>query len=158
MENKLKIHICKGTGSGKTTLSAFDNALMNAGIANYNLIYLSSVIPKGSKITNEERKTSIEEYGNKLYTVMSRYNQIIKGKEAWAGIGWIQEEQGMGLFVEHHGESKNEVIELIKNSLDDMRQYRSFKYGQIKYEIAGIKCDGNPVCAIVSAVFRSEGW
>ncbi len=41
----MKIHIGTSIGTGETELSAFDTALYNAGIANYNLLYLSSVIP-----------------------------------------------------------------------------------------------------------------
>ena len=38
------------TGTGRTLLAAFDDALLAAGVANFNLITLSSVIPPGSSI------------------------------------------------------------------------------------------------------------
>jgi len=53
-------------GEGKTNISALDTGLMNAGIANYNLIYLSSVIPKGSMAKIKKLKSKKDEYGNKL--------------------------------------------------------------------------------------------
>lgn len=46
----MEIQISTGIGIGPTQLSAFDSALNNAGVANYNLLKLSSVIPPKSKI------------------------------------------------------------------------------------------------------------
>lgn len=39
----MHIYVTTGTGEGPTPLAAFDAALINAGVANYNLICLSSV-------------------------------------------------------------------------------------------------------------------
>ena len=44
----MKIIVTSGTGEGPTSLAAFDAALLDAGVANYNLICLSSIIPPGS--------------------------------------------------------------------------------------------------------------
>ena len=44
----MQIHLASGVGSGPTELAAFDAALAAAGVANYNLLYLSSVIPPAS--------------------------------------------------------------------------------------------------------------
>lgn len=156
--NSFKIIVTHGSGEGRTNISAFDSALMQAGIANYNLICLSSVIPKASRIKIEKFKTRENEYGNKLYVVMARCDQKNFGEEAWAGLGWIQDKNGRGLFVEHKGESEKSVIRLIKNSIEDMRQYRKYQYGNLKYFVSGIKCKDKPVCALVMAVYQSEEW
>jgi len=47
----VNIQVSGGIGSGPTELSAFDQALVRAGVANYNLIYLSSVLPPDSDVT-----------------------------------------------------------------------------------------------------------
>ena len=39
----MNIHVASGLGTGPTKLSAFDAALNAAGVANYNIIKLSSV-------------------------------------------------------------------------------------------------------------------
>ena len=41
----MKLYIAKAIGRGSTELAAFDAALVGAGVANFNLIRLSSVIP-----------------------------------------------------------------------------------------------------------------
>lgn len=154
----LKIYITHGVGEGSTDISAFDAALMNAGIANYNLIYLSSIIPKNSKIVVRKYKINEKEYGNKLYIVIARCDQDVCGREAWAGLGWIQDREGRGLFVEHKAENEAAVIRLIKSSLEDMRKRRGYNFGKVNYLTAGIKCKNRPVCALVAAVYQSKGW
>jgi len=44
--------IVAATGVGKTELNAFDKALFEAGISEYNLVKVSSIIPPGAKETH----------------------------------------------------------------------------------------------------------
>ena len=46
----LDITVRTGTGTARTLLAAFDSALLSAGVANFNLITLSSVIPPRSSV------------------------------------------------------------------------------------------------------------
>jgi len=154
----MEIIITKGKGSGRNQLSAFDSALFDAGIANFNLLPLTSVIPPGSKIVVKKIDWNERDFGNKLYVVMARANQNVIGKEAWAGIGWVQDEEGKGLFVEHTGDNEEDVIQLINNSLCDMIKYRPQKYSKLHYVTCGVTCKNHPVCAVVVAVYKSEGW
>jgi pyruvoyl-dependent arginine decarboxylase (PvlArgDC) len=41
-------------GIGRTELSAFDAALANVGIGDYNLLPLSSVIPLGAELVEQD--------------------------------------------------------------------------------------------------------
>jgi len=154
----MNIIITKGKGSGHTELSAFDNALYDAGIGNFNLIRLTSIIPPGSKVVVRKINWNQVDFGNKLYVVLAKATQVITGKEAWAGIGWVQSKDGQGMFIEHTAESQEDVVRLIKNSLNDIVKYRPEKYGQPKYLTCGITCKDRPVCAVVAAVYQSEGW
>lgn len=168
------IKIANGTGEGLTELAAFDKALQDAGISNYNLIPLSSVIPPGFIPKIEKPATNHDEFGHKLYVVMAEDRTSEVGKEVWAGIGWVMlspevlegrnpesvegENSNGGLFVEHHAGSKEELIKLITDSLNSMKAHRSEQYGEIQYQIAGTRCADKPVCALVIAVYKSEGW
>lgn len=158
MKKNMEIKITYGIGEDSTKLSAFDKALFDAGIANYNLIKLSSVAPKESKIKVKKINWNQKEYGYKLYVVLSECTETKPKKEAWAGMGWIQDKTRKGLFVEHCGSSKKEVENLINNSLKNMQKYRPEKYGKINHKIVGIKCKIKPVCALICAIFESEGW
>lgn len=46
--------LTSGTGQGTTEHEAFDKALLNAGIGDFNLIRLSSVLPVGAKVLLRE--------------------------------------------------------------------------------------------------------
>ncbi|MGB9848071.1 MAG: pyruvoyl-dependent arginine decarboxylase [Minisyncoccia bacterium] len=50
MKLPTKIILTSGIGMGSTKLNAFDNALLNAGIGNFNLLQTSSIIPPKAKI------------------------------------------------------------------------------------------------------------
>ena len=96
------IIITSGKGNASTKLAAFDAALWDAGIANYNLIKLSSVMPPKSKlIVGSPENPQGKRVGDRLYVVLAEKREDKVGKEAWAGIGWVQAENGHGLFVEH---------------------------------------------------------
>jgi arginine decarboxylase len=151
--------ICtSGTGEGPTPLAAFDAALLQAGVANYNLICLSSVIPPASVIQCRKFCTPADEYGDRLYVVMASREEHECGKAAWAGLGWTQGDDGRGLFVEMNGGQKPEVETSIQATLKSMITTRQYSYGPIQSNIAGIECREKPVCAIVVAVYKNEGW
>jgi arginine decarboxylase len=155
----MKIKITSGVGSGPTALGAFDAALRNAGIENYNLIPLSSVIPPAAEILRERPEKRSSEYGHRLYVVMARHEALEPGEEAWAGLGWTQEpETGKGLFVELHGSSKRSVALAIDSTLDAMKAARDYDYGKNESLIVGGVCEGEPLCAVAIAVYTSEPW
>jgi arginine decarboxylase len=155
----IDIRVTSGTGEGPTALAAFDAALLDAGVANYNLILLSSVIPGGSVVRRADYVTPSGEYGHRLYVVMARAETTAMGSEAWAGLGWTQEQAtGRGLFVELHGGDRTQVDNDIKVTLDAMIASRPLSYGDICSEIVGIQCRGTPACAVAMAIYRSEPW
>lgn len=159
----MKIVISKSTGSGPTRLSAFDSALNNAGIANFNLIRLSSVIPPKSILIKHTDGISVNkpsgEWGDKLYVVMAEQRVDKPNTEAWAGIGWVQDKKsGKGLFVEHEGYSEKTVRQDIRQSLEALMATRNIDFGPIHMQVNGTVCKNHPVCAMVVAVYESTGW
>lgn len=156
----VKIQVVSGIGSGPTTLAAFDAALIDAGIANYNLIALSSVIPPRSELTFPDRAEHVSgQWGDRLYIVIAQERVEAPNVEAWSGIGWVQDaEDGKGLFVEHHGFSESAVRRDIDNSLRAMCESRGIDFGPVQMKVTGVTCEHEPVCSLVVAVFKHEGW
>ena len=155
----MKIYLTTGKGEGPTPLAAFDAALRDAGVANYNLICLSSVIPPHSEIVPTKFAPPGDEYGHRLYVVMARHDTQQRGETAWAALGWTQDVgDGRGLFVELHGSDKADVEQRLEATLAAMIAARPYAYGPIQKEVVGVPCDGCPVCALVVAVYHSEGW
>lgn len=156
----MNIQVSDGIGIGPTELSAFDQALVHAEVANFNLIYLSSVLPPNSHVKVEEKPEKPEGgWGDRLYVVMAQKRTSIRNQEVWAGIGWIQDPKTKkGLLVEHEGHSETEVRTDIKHSLMALAANRGMEFGPIHMHVAGTRCLDLPVCALVVAVFESEPW
>ena len=155
----MKITITTGVGQGPTTVAAFDAALNDAGVANYNLIALSSIIPPNAQIVRARYRTPEDEYGHRLYVVMARGDASAPGQEAWAGIGWTQEPgDGRGLFVELHDSRPERVSAALDQSLTSMMSSRGRRYGAIETALSGVKYESQPACALVIAVYESQGW
>lgn len=160
----MNIHIGTGIGTAATTLGAFDAALYDAGIANYNLLKLSSVIPPATDLTINEGGIPQEVmpggWGDRLYVVMAEKRVDTPNAEAWAGIGWVQDPVSKkGLFVEHEGESEQKVRSDIKQSLEALLATRNIHdFGPIQMQVVGKTCKHMPVCAMVVAVYQSSDW
>lgn len=154
------IRLSAGTGTGPTELSAFDQALVKAGVANYNLIYLSSVLPPKSEVVIDEKpQPHGGEWGDRLYVVMAQKRTSQRNQEVWAGIGWIQDpETGKGLLVEHEGNSEAEVRADINHSLKALAANRRQEFSAPQMHVVGTKCVDYPVCALAVAVFEPAGW
>jgi pyruvoyl-dependent arginine decarboxylase len=153
----LDISIRTGSGAGRTLLSAFDHALQQAGVADFNLVTLSSVIPPGSRIRNVNGKLA-GGHGDLLFCVRAEAFAEHPGDIAWAGLGWCLDETGGGLFVEHHGGSERSVVEQIELSLADMNANRGGGYGPVQIALASAHSTGFPVCAVVVAAYRVSTW
>lgn len=159
----MKIHLSSAVGTGPTTLSAFDAALYEAGIANYNLLRLSSVIPPASELVQHKGPIPSDimpgQWGDRLYVVMAEQREDTPNAEAWAGIGWVQEkETGKGLFVEHEGSSEVQVRRDITQSLEALMATRNVDFGPIQMHVVGGICKHHPVCALAVAVYQASDW
>ncbi|MDQ1427092.1 MAG: arginine decarboxylase [Acidimicrobiaceae bacterium] len=149
----LRISVTTGTGEAPTELAAFDRALLDAGIANHNLLPLSSMIPPGAEVREKEAPEA-DTWGQVLYVVLAQQRESRVGVEAWAGLGWVQDEDtGRGMFVEHEGGNRRSVEAQIEASLYSMIASRAMSFGPIQTAIAGSTCHILPVCAVVVAVY-----
>lgn len=156
----MTIQITSGTGKGHTKLAAFDAALNEAGVANYNLIKLSSIIPPNSKLKVASPIGSQPgKWGDRLYVVMADMRVDTPNMEAWSGIGWVQDKKtGRGLFVEHEGTNEKSVRRDIKASLEALQGIRKVDFGDMHMEVVGRTCTVEPVCALVIAVYQASDW
>ena len=130
----MKIEIVWGKSEGETLISAFDKALIRAGIHNFNLIPLSSVIPPGAMVHEVGSYKSCQRVGGILYVVISSFSSNRPTIQISAGLGWVQVEGG-GLFFESKGEcSSKECEEEIRKGLGDMMSARGWS-GEMKMKV-----------------------
>jgi arginine decarboxylase len=122
----MKIDIVWGKSEGKTLISAFDKALAKAGIHNFNLISLSSVIPKNSVVEEVGKAHLSKEVGDILHVVIASFGCKKSNAIISAGLGWVQTEQG-GLFIESKGEfSQEDCEEELRIGLSEMLEVRGW--------------------------------
>lgn len=151
------------TSTALTELSAFDRALCKMGLGNANLIHLSSVIPKNFsvKITDDKHEFDQDFQGDRLYVVYAENRTSKTGNTVASGLGWVTTNAGepWGLFVEHIGETEDEVRDLIHKSLMSMMSDRTdYEWGDIQSKTVSITCTDEPVCALVLATYKKEDW
>ena len=157
----LTIRVSAGSGTGRTPLSAFDAALWDAGVADFNLVRLSSVIPPGSTVTDVAGRHQLTGgHGDLLYCVYAAAYAYNRGDTAWAGVGWSMHEDGSGagLFVEHDAATRQDLEWALAASLDDLSQRRGGGFNQAGSVVAAASNTGAPACSVVIASYRREGW
>ncbi|MDP9821775.1 pyruvoyl-dependent arginine decarboxylase [Nocardioides massiliensis] len=154
---RLHITVRTAAGTGRTPVSAFDDALHKAGVADFNLIRLSSVVPPRSDVVVSDEPLPME-HGDRLYCVYAAGHAELRGESTWAGLGWAYDEDHGGLFVEHHSGSEASVRELVEMSMQDMARRRERDFGPVHQAVIGAHCVDQPVCALAIATFEVRGW
>lgn len=155
------IRISRGVGIGRTRLAAFDSALRDAGVGDFNLIRLSSVIPPGSTVKEVGAADQISgQHGDALYCVYAESFASTPHGEAWAGVAWSERNDGSGagLFVEHSGMSEAQVVTDLDMTLEDLSAGRGGRYRPAGSMLAHAECFDHPVCALVVATYGVSGW
>jgi arginine decarboxylase len=154
------LRIAAAAGAGRTELAAFDDALLKIGAGNYNLIRLSSVIPPSSEVVDCVRGSVglPGRWGDRLYAVYAARCASRRGEQAWAGIGWVQDDTGRGLFVEHEGDNEACVRANLEASLDQVRLGRAMHLGVSHHRLVGATAADRPVCALVLCAYATEPW
>lgn len=155
------ISVRVGRAAGPTALAAFDAALQQAGVADRNLVRLSSIIPAGAVIQDDSGATGCDgEWGDRLFVVMAEERVERHHEEAWAGIAWCQDtESGAGVFVEHEGHSEHQVALDLETSIGSLIERRpGIRWGEPQRRLVGIACESEPVCALAVACFAATPW
>ncbi len=164
----MDIHVVTGKGEGTTLLSSFDAALKDSGVYNYNLIYLSSVVPPQAKIQDIGKlfdQPGI--HGDRLYVVIAREQSDVVGTVIGSAVGWYQfDSSGAGVFVEHHiqgthmADVSTELERLITYSVRDLCHGRGIPFEKEKCHsaLSVMTVQNRPATVCVLAVFQHEPW
>jgi arginine decarboxylase len=150
------IRVSRGTGSGPTRLAAFDRALQDAGLADYNLIRLTSVIPPNAVVREVSSFDNAGgAHGDAAYCVYADAYASTPGEQAWAGIAWADhyDNTGAGLFVEHTASSEASLCRDLDSTLRAMSLSRGASYRFAGRVLSSAVCVDHPVCAVVVATY-----
>ncbi|MFB6308303.1 MAG: pyruvoyl-dependent arginine decarboxylase [Haloarculaceae archaeon] len=146
------IRVVWGTATGPTELAAYDAALAAAGVHNYNLVRLSSVIPAGPAIEVVGSAPDLGPAGQAL-SVVEASGTAAPGEEVAAGVGWARSESGRGVFYEVDGTDPDAVRNEIREGLAAGRKLRDWEF--LEEEVV-VESAGDPeehAAAVVLATF-----
>ncbi len=133
-------------------LNAFDLALKKAGIAQCNLVCVSSILPKDCK---QIEKHNIDA-GTVTFSVLARMDGD-EGTTIGAGIAWVwTKSRKYGLVAEAHGfMDKKAVEETLEWKIREMAKIRGIQIGPIekRVEVLRVPMD-NYGCVISALVYR----
>lgn len=95
----------KGVGKHRHNLQSFEAALRHAGIAQYNLVRVSSILPPGCRIVSRPRGLKQLQPGAIVHCVIAESRTDEPSRLACAGVGLAQpaNEAQYGYISEHHG-------------------------------------------------------
>ena len=130
--------IVQGVGEADLSkINAFDNALYDAGIANYNWVCVSSILPFD---TVEDKNKKLPRAGCILFCIMSRIDGV-KGDQISAAIGIAKvidqkNNKKLGLVMESTSrESKEKHLQiLLTNELKEMCELRKLRIIEFRIE------------------------
>ena len=113
-------------------LNAFDLALKNAGIAQCNLVQVSSILPPGCT----EEKLSKLPAGSIVFSVVARMDGD-EGTTIGAGVSWTWEKQRrFGIVAESHGHFDGKSLEkILARKIDEMAEIRDIRIDSPKSKV-----------------------
>lgn len=148
------IRMVWGSATAPTETSAYDGALAEANVHNYNIVTVSSVIPAGPAVETVGTAPDLGAAGQQLTVVQAR-ETVAPGERgpAVAGIGWARSESGRGIFYEEAGTDAAEVQRRIERGLARGKELRDWAFVEEEsvVETATAEADGyttTVVCAV----------
>jgi len=99
-----RVFLTSGVGVHKHELASFEEALRDAGIAQFNLVYVSSIFPPGCKRTSRSSALKLLSAGEIVYCVMARIatNEPNRLVSTAIGLAIPAAEKQHGYISEHH--------------------------------------------------------
>lgn len=132
-----KFFLVSGIGEGNTPLNAFDDALLNAGIANTNLLKVTSILPPGCRKI-KPIKLPFGAIVPVVYAlkISSTRDELIS---ATVGVGTPVNKNKPGLIMEYSCiGGKREAERIVREMVEEGFSKRKEKLNKI--EIASAEC------------------
>jgi arginine decarboxylase len=151
------IRVVWGTGRARTEKGSFDRALAAAGLHQYNLRELSSVVPAGVDIEVAETAPDLGPTGNVLDAVIARQTSP-PGTRASAGLAWARGDDGAGIFYEVGDHDPESVAELLRAGVQTGCDIRDIEDAAVETQVttAGAEPDRYATAVVVAAYGQSE--
>jgi arginine decarboxylase len=105
-----KMFLTKGVGRHREKLSSFELALRNAGIAEFNLVRVSSIVPPNCQVISRKAGLNLLTPGQIIFCVLSQNatNEAHRLLAASIGVALPKDRNNYGYLSEHHGFGQTE--------------------------------------------------
>ena len=145
-----RVFLTKGVGRHKYQLKSFEEALRKAGVAQQNLVQVSSILPPRCKIISRERGLELLIPGGICHCVMARADTDEHGRlvASSVGIAVPKDERKWGYLSEVHGHGMNE-----KEASDLAEDLAAGMLGTT----LGLEVDPNKAWSEKEQVYKSSG-
>jgi arginine decarboxylase len=154
----MEVEVVWGSAGGRTELGALDGAFAAAGIHDYNLVELSSVVPGGATVVEVGTHERTAPRGTAMAVVLAE--AVVPADEAAvAGLGWHLAAEG-GVFYESSGRSVEHCRETIRRGLADARGLRAWDWASDPNIRIQDHSASGPTASVVAAVLGevSTDW
>jgi arginine decarboxylase len=137
-----------GAAEGPTLLNAFDNALLEAGIGNVNLIRVSSILPPGAKYVEALHIPP----GSLVPTAYGTHASRVHGERISAAVGVGVCTDSFGVIMEYEGmgtreEAEAEVARMLKAAFEQRQmQVHEMRIRGVEHRVRSI---GSVVAAVL---------
>ncbi len=145
-----KVFLTKGVGRHRYQLKSFEEALRKAGVAQQNLVTVSSILPPNCKMVSKDAGLKSLSPGEICFCVMARSDTNEHGRIVSSSIGVAvpRDPEQWGYLSEVHGHGMNE------NSAADMAE--DLAAGMLGTTL-GLEVDPNKAWSEKEQVYKSSG-
>jgi len=107
-----KVFFTKGVGRHKSKLGSFERALRDAGIAQFNLVEVSSIFPPNAEIVEKEEGLKYLKPGQIVFVVLAQNssNELNRLISASVGLAIPKDRSKYGYLSEHHSFGETEKV------------------------------------------------
>jgi len=107
-----KVFFTKGIGRHKSKLGSFERALRDAGIAQFNLVEVSSIFPPNAEIVEKEEGLKYLKPGQIVFVVLAQNssNELNRLISASVGLAIPKDRSKYGYLSEHHSFGETEKV------------------------------------------------
>jgi arginine decarboxylase len=147
--------LTSGTGHGHTPLNAFDNALLDAGVGNFNLIKVSSIVPPGAVVEKSKTKFSKIPNGSLIYAVYTHSISGLEGeKTASVLAAAVPKNQKTGVIFESSSDKKDvrQLEKIVTKMVEEACNKRGVEIEKIIYTNSQVEVKRNYACSVSLAV------
>lgn len=147
--------ISTGIGRGKYRITSFDHALCGAGVGNYNLVRLSSILP----IDSERSDTIRLPLGSRLpiaYATQTGNKGVISAAIA-IGYPKLYDDAHCGVIMEFEGEcSKGKAKRIVENMVREGFKQRGWELDWIESVSVQADCSEDEYTTVFACVAEWE--